>query len=249
MEKLTNALNTLDSLSKSFEIFVPSLNRKVKFKGLNTKQQKDAVKSALEKATAGVSFSLLLNSILRENIQESADILLSDRSYIAVCLRVLSLSSTYKKEDELINLDFVLNNNLPLPMELRLADLTIDNITITAAIPSLTRDNSINVESKKKLVLLPDNDDMPKEAVGELYINELIKYIDKVDINNNGNVVSIVFDELTLAQKIQLVEKLPLTINTKLIEFINNAKLFEKGYFTTNGKEVDINIDPSLFTV
>jgi hypothetical protein len=249
MEKFTSALNTLDSLSKSFEIFVPSLNRKVKFKGLNTKQQKDAVKSALEKATAGVSFSLLLNSILRENIQEPADLLLSDRSYIAVCLRVLSLSSTYKKEDETVNLDFVLNNNLPLPTELKTAEIVVDNIKITAAIPSLSRDNSINIESKKKLAPLPDNDDLPKEAVGELYINELTKYIDKVDINNNGNVVSIVFDELNLAQKTQLVEKLPLTINTKLIEFINSVKLFEKGYFTNNGKEVDINIDPSLFTV
>jgi hypothetical protein len=249
MEKFTSALNTLDSLSKSFEIFIPSLNRKVKFKGLNTKQQKDAVKSALEKATAGVSFSLLLNSILRENIQEPVDLLLSDRSYIAVCLRVLSLSSTYKKENETVNLDFVLNNNLPLPTELKTSEIVVDNIKITAAIPSLSRDNSINIESKKKLAPLPDNDDLPKEAVGELYINELTKYIDKVDINNNGNVVSIVFDELNLAQKTQLVEKLPLTINTKLIEFINSAKLFEKGYFTNNGKEVDINIDPSLFTV
>ena len=249
MEKLTSALNTLDSLSKSFEIFVPSLNRKVKFKGLNTKQQKDAVKSALEKATAGVSFLLLLNSILRENIQEPADLLLSDRSYIAVCLRVLSLSSTYKKEDEIINLDFVLNNNISLPAELKTAEIVVDNIKITASIPSLNRDNSINIESKKKLAPLPDNDDLPKEAVGELYINELTKYIDKIDINNNGNVISIIFDELNLAQKIQLVEKLPLTINTKLIEFINSAKLFEKGYFTNNGKEVDINIDPSLFTV
>ena len=88
MEKLTSALNTLDSLSKSFEIFVPSLNRKVKFKGLNTKQQKDAVKSALEKATAGVSFSLRLNYILRENIKEPADLSLYDRRYIWVFLRV-----------------------------------------------------------------------------------------------------------------------------------------------------------------
>ena len=66
MEKLSTALNSLDSLTKSYEIFVPSLNRKVKFKGLNTKQQKDAVKSALEKTSAGLSFSLLLNSILKE---------------------------------------------------------------------------------------------------------------------------------------------------------------------------------------
>ena len=210
---------------------------------------RDAVKSALEKATAGVTFSLLLNSILRENIQEPADLLLSDRSYIAVCLRVLSLSSTFKKDDEIIDLNFVLNNNLPLPAELKTTEIVADNIKITVAIPTLSRDNSINIESKKKLAPLPDNDDLPKEAVGELYINELTKYIEKVDINNGSNIVCITFDELNLAQKTQLVEKLPLTINTKLIEFINNAKLFEKGYFTNNDKDVDINIDPSLFTV
>jgi len=138
---------------------------------------------------------------------------------------------------------------LPLPAQLKTTEIVADNIKITVTIPPLSRDNSINIESKKKLAPLPDNDDLPKEAVGELYINELTKYIEKVDINNGSNIVSITFDELNLAQKTQLVEKLPLTINTKLIEFINNAKLFEKGYFINNGKEVDINIDPSLFTV
>lgn len=249
MEKLSSALNSLDSLTKSYEIFVPSLNRKVKFKGLNTKQQKDAVKSALEKTSAGLSFSLLLNSILKENCQEKVEFLLTDRSYIAACLRVLSLSPIYGKDENKQDLTFVLTNNIPLPVELKAAEISEDNIKLTLSIPTFIRDSIVNIETKKKLLPLPDNDDLPKEVVGEIYINELVKYIDKLTIIDNGAVTDINFDELTVLQKVQLIEKLPLTVNTKLLDYINRVKLFEKKYFTHNNNVVDISIDPTLFTV
>jgi len=249
MEKLSSALNSLDSLTKSYEIFVPSLNRKVKFKGLNTKQQKDAVKSALEKTSAGLSFSLLLNSILKENCQEKVEFLLTDRSYIAACLRVLSLSPIYGKDENKQDLTFVLTNNIPLPVELKTAEISEDNIKLTLSIPTFIRDSIVNIETKKKLLPLPDNDDLPKEVVGEIYINELVKYIDKLTIVDNGAVTDINFDELTVLQKVQLIEKLPLTVNTKLLDYINRVKLFERKYFTHNDNVVDVSVDPTLFTV
>ena len=65
MEKFNDALASLDSIQKNFDIYVPSINRKVKFKGLTTKQQKDAVKTALEKAFSGISFALLANAVIK----------------------------------------------------------------------------------------------------------------------------------------------------------------------------------------
>lgn len=249
MEKLSNALNILDGIAKNYDVFIPSLNKKVKFKGFTTKQQKDAVKSALEKVSTGLSFTLLLNSVLKENCSEPIDLLLTDRSYVAACLRVLSLSPTVLQEDEKIDISFILNKNLPLPQEIRSAEIIDENIKIYASIPTLSKDSNINIETKKKLVPLPDNDDITKEAVGEIYINELVKYIEKITINNAGNLIDIDFNELNLQQKVQVIEKLPLSANTKLIEYINKVKSFEKELFTNNNVEVVLTIDPSLFTV
>jgi len=99
MEKFNEALASLDSLKKEVEIFVPSLGRKVKFSGLTTKQQKDAVKTALEKSFAGISFALLANSIIKENSSEKIEILTTDRSYLLVSLRRTSLHKLYKKDN------------------------------------------------------------------------------------------------------------------------------------------------------
>jgi len=54
MENFDKTLDALSSLNKEYNIFVPSLNRQVKFRGLTTKQQKDVVKSALDKNVAGI---------------------------------------------------------------------------------------------------------------------------------------------------------------------------------------------------
>jgi len=249
MEKFNDALVSLDGLNKELELFVPSLGKKVKFKGLTTKQQKDAVKSALEKVFSGISFSLLVNSIINENSFEKVEFLTCDRSYLLVALRAASLQKLYKKDDKEIDLSFVLSNNFSVPSALKTAEITDDNIKVKLSIPTLARDTAINIETKKKIAPLPDDDNLAKEAVGEIYINELAKYIDVVSITSAGNVIDLEFDKLFLSQKIQVIEKLPLSINNKLIDFINEAKAFEKKYFERDGVSVDIDIDQTLFTV
>lgn len=249
MEKLSTALSSLEGIAKIYEIYVPSLNRKVKFKGFTTKQQKDAVKSALEKASTGLSFTLLLNSVLKENCQEQIEFLLADRGYIAVCLRALSLSSYINKENEKIDISFIVNNNLSIPDTLKTSELVDDNVKLDVSIPTLTLDSTVNVETQKKLAPISNNEELTKEAIGEIYINELVKYVNKITINNSGNLVEINFNELTTPQKVQVIERLPLSSNVKLIDYINSVKAFERKLFTNNSQEVEIGIDPSLFTV
>ena len=77
MDNFTSALSSLENLTKSFDVFVPSLNKKVKFKGLTTKQQKEAVKTALDKNITGITFSNLLNQVIKENSLEKNNFLIS----------------------------------------------------------------------------------------------------------------------------------------------------------------------------
>jgi hypothetical protein len=249
MDKFNDALISLDSIKREFEIFVPSANKKVKFKGLTTKQQKDAVKSALDKSFAGISFALFANDVIRENSTENISFLVSDRSYLITALRVVSLNKIYKKENEEIDLSFITNNNFSLPDDLKSTEIVEEGVKVLIKIPTLIKDSQFNTETRKKLLPLADNDDLPKEAVGEVFIHELAKYIDTISIDINSKPVEITFNELTINQKVQVLEKLPVTINNKIIEFINKVKAFEKTYFVNGDKQIEIDIDPTLFTV
>lgn len=249
MDNFASALTSLESLNKTFDIFVPSLNKKIKFKGLTTKQQKDAVKTALDKNITGITFSNLLNKIISENSLEKNNFLLIDRSYIILSLRVQSLSNTLQTEEGVVDLSFVPSNNISLPDSLKKQEITDGNIKLSVSIPTLDKDTFVNNETRKKLAPIPDNDDFAKESIGEIFVNELIKYIDVITINEGPQPVNITLNELTFEQKVQLVEKLPLNINSKLVEYINNVKTFERKYVTDNGKEIELDIDPTLFTV
>lgn len=249
MDNFNSAITSLDSLTKTFDVFVPSLNKKIKFKGLTTKQQKDAVKTALDKNVTGITFSNLLNKIILENSTEKNSFLLIDRSYIILSLRVQSLSHTLQTEEGNVDLSFVPNNNIALPENLKKHEIVEGNIKLNVSIPSLEKDTFVNNETRKKLAPIPDNDDFAKESIGEVFINELIKYIDVVTINEGPQPIVITLNELTFDQKVQLVEKLPLNINSKLVDFINSVKTFERKYVTDNGKEIELDIDPTLFTV
>jgi len=250
MDSFSSALTSLDNLAKIYEIFVPSLNKKVKFKGLTTKQQKEAVKTALDKNITGLTFSNLLNKIIVDNSTEKNTYLLPDRNYIVTALRVLSLSNKLQLEEGEVDLSFVPSFNTPLPEDFKKAELVDENVSITVSIPTLEKDSFVNNETRKKLAPLPDDENFAKESIGEVYVNELIKYIDKVSVSDGANVSVVVLNDLTFDQKVQLVEKLPLNVNSKLVDYINKVKSFEKKYFTTpTGQELDVTIDPTLFTV
>lgn len=248
MDNFSDAISSLSNLTVQYDIFVPSVNRKVKFKGLNTKQQKEAVKSALETGFIGVSFSNFLNTIIKDNTCENIEFLLTDKNYIITCLRVLSLSKDIKIEDVTIDFSFILSNAAALPEHLKQKEINDNNLKVNLQIPSLTKDTEINRETAKK-INQDKSESLSKEAVGEMFINELVKYIDKISIDNSGKIVELNFKDITFEQKVQLVEKLPLTLNSKIFDYINEVRNFEKTAFIKDGKQLDLTIDPSFFTV
>jgi hypothetical protein len=133
----------------------------------------------------------------------------------------------------------ILSNNIALPNELKSTQLEDSDITVNIEIPTLIKDKNINLESKK---ITSSNQ---VNYLGSLYLNEIIKYIKTVKTPK----ATINFDELTFNQKLQLAEKLPIVISSKVVEHINKLKDFDKTLFTVNNKYYNISIDPTLFTL
>jgi hypothetical protein len=243
MDNFNNILNSLNELTKSYSIFVPSLNKEIKINGFTAKQQKEAIQCVMDKDFAGISFAILVSEMLLNNLVEKTPILLSDKNYVLVCLRALSLSTQYKNSNgESIDLSAIVNNKTPLPDNLKTETFTDNDITITIENPTLQTDIFVNSETKKKLLSINPNQTLSRESLGDLYIDEILKYVKHIKTPK----AEIKSDELTFNQKYQIVEKLPLSATTKIVSFINNIKDFEKSLLLP---EKEINIDPTLFTV
>jgi hypothetical protein len=248
MDNFNDILNSINDLNKIYEIFVPSLNSKVKFTGLTAKQQKEVLQTVLDKDLTGVSFSILISDIIINNlIDKNTNLSSADKNYIITCLRVLSLSSKYKDlDDQEIDLTPLLTNNISLPKELTSISLDEGDLQVSVEIPSLIKDKLVNIETRKRILASSGaTTEITKDALGELYINEIVKFIKTLKTPKT----QVNFDDMTFNQKFQIVEKLPLAITSKIISFINNIKDFDKKLFIINNKEYNIAIDPTLFTL
>jgi hypothetical protein len=244
--KFNDVINSLNELTKSYEIFVPSLNKKVKFTGISAKQQKETIQCVLDKDLTGITFSILGTDILLNNLADkSIQLLISDKNYLLACLRALSLSDKYKTVNEEISLTPLLNHNISFPEELKGKVITDNDLTITIETPTLGKDRLINNETKNRVSEDLNSNESSKEFLGEVYMNEVIKFIKLIKTPK----VELNFDELTFKQKIQVVEKFPVSTVSSIVEFINKVREFDKSLFTVDGKEIIISIDPTLFTL
>jgi hypothetical protein len=248
MDNFNDILNSLNEINKSYEIFIPSLNCKVSFTGLTAKQQKEVLQTVLDRDLTGISFSILVSDIIINNLTDkNINPLSIDKNYIITCLRILSLSSKYRNlDDEEVDLTPILSNNTPLPQENKNLTLNEGDLQVIIEIPSLNKDRNINVETRKRILATNSSTtEITKDALGELYIGEIIKFIKSLKTPKT----EVIFDNATFNQKFQIVEKLPLSITSKIVTFINSMKDFDKKLFILNNKEVNIAVDPTLFTL
>ena len=87
-----------------------------------------------------------------------------------------------------------------------------------------------------------DNDDATlKEGVGLLYIVELIKYINSLEIDDQVLDMS----EIRINERVKLVEKLPLNVYSELSKFIEAINIYNNSLLTVG--EIELDIDSEFF--
>jgi len=250
----------LDLQSQSISIFVPSQNKNIDFKPLNIRQQKNIIKSSLDKNIPGISLNTVLNDIIAENsIEKNVNFLVFDRLNVAFNLRKNIFGDKIKLtkvndetgEDESINAvgsleEHLSNINLTAVSELISKTINVDTLTIEIKTPTLVNDNKVNKEAQKNLAHLLEKDNGVKDVISELFVYELVKFIDSISIGND----KLNFKELTVSQQIKAIETLPANINKEIMDFVEKVRDYEKQYtvFKVNNKDYNVSIDASFFS-
>lgn len=239
---VTDLLGKLKQINNSnvVEVFVPSQNRIVKFKQLSVKQQKELIKTSLDGALAGVTLGNAFNNIVLENAVDCDDFNIFDRAPIILTLRQQSFGSMYTEGDVVVDLTNITQKKHTIETPFASTMSFDDDITIDVEVPSLQCDTRINDVVAAQLK--KNQDANLGDAVGSLYLYEIVKFIKSVEVASDV----VEFSNYTAADQLKVVESLPAKIITQVVDFIQQFRTLETNYLTIG--DTVVSLDARMFT-
>jgi hypothetical protein len=231
------------SISQPVSIYVPSINKNLLFKPLTAKQQKDLIKTAADKNLSAISFLDAINTTIANANIIPDSILVSDRIYVIVMLRALTMSATYKYKNTTYDLKALNNNKIPFPENLKTTAIVSPELSITCRIPTLKIDSMYNAAIFK-------NNTEKKSAsdtLGDLFIYEVLKYIEKIE--SPISAINVTLSDLSILQQYQLLEHIPSIYYNQIVDYIDKINNASKELFKIGDEYIDIDLDQSFFTV
>ena len=75
--------------------------------------------------------------------------------------------------------------------------------------------------------------------VGKLYIYELLKYIQSVQVDDD----IIDLSDVKISERVKLVEKLPLSVYTEVSSFIEDINKYNSDLLTVDEEEISIDVE------
>jgi len=256
MTKTKNILDITNAIAENttnyaFNIFIPSLKENVRFKEMTISQQKNIVKSMLDRSIMDINFSDTLLDIISANCVDDVDPLsftIIDKVVIALGLRINSLDAVIKsslktKNNTDIKFDIDLNvlyDEVQTKMksfDYNPKTISIGNIEVVCEVPKLSSERATNKyysAVNQDITEQSDESDI-KNAVGNAFINEIIKYISAVTITkNDGEVLEINWDELSVGDRVKVTSNLSTKVLKEVITYIEVVKAQLDGLYLWN---------------
>ena len=234
-KNVASFLTKLDKLGeKTIEVFVPSLKKKIPTKPLNLKQQKDLISSMLDGIKGTLDFSKTLNKIIIENTGLT-DLKIYDKLPFIVSMRKHALGDKAGS----VELQSVINNFKNIPFNIKdTATVKRGSIQLVLTVPTLRQENILLTKCEQEI---DQDQDLAKDGVGKLYIYEIIKYIDSIQIDDDV----LEMEDIRINERVKLVERLPLTMYSKISDFIESVNSYNSDVLTVD--ETEVAIDSEFF--
>ena len=270
MSEIKDFLSALKELDQTtgFDIFIPSLQKEVKFKQLTTEQLKSILKTVVDSPIYNSQFITTFNGIIKENCLdetvETNKLTIYDKLLILFKTRIESISPefTFQFTEEEIkknNLTFTgepkktinlkehlesyLKNNYTFLSEV----IEYESCSLVCDLPTLETENKLEKELHKNIKIEVESTEELREIIGETFINELTKYIHKITIGSK----ELDLFSLDFKNRVKVVEQLPTNIINKVLKYIESYrnKIKELTSVNVNGVDKDIPSDASFFNM
>lgn len=234
----SDLLKKLKEVKNNLKIAVTS--GEVVFSALTLKQQKDLLSTAVSGIRGAIEFQKVLNKTIIEN-SDTDKIFTIDRAKICLLLRKQSLGDDVKVGEEILNINKFIDKIDEVKKEFKMeSKATNDEVTLSLKVPTLKEENAVISRCLVELDKAKDLNETSK-AFGVIYLYELIKYIESVKVGEEV----VVFTDLKIAERVEIIENLPLTVYKQLSSFFKAFTAYENEILTF--EEKTIVIDPVFF--
>lgn len=240
-ENVQQFLDSIQDLkSKKFKVPQISAGKDILCKPLTFKQQKDLISTIADGTVGVLKFQKNINDIIMENLEKD-DVLMGDKIPIILNIRANSIGTKIKIDDDIADISSSVDksNYLKFP-----TPPSIDGeIIVKLGIPTLKEENKIITYSIELMKKSGGND--TGKNIGNIYTFEIIKFIESVKFGDN----ELVFSEIPVKDRVTIVDNLPLTVNKKIIKYIESFKEVENDILKVDvgGEQKSFDIDVSFF--
>ena len=213
-------LSTLKDLNdaNTVTVKVPSLGKSVTFKQISVSQQKELLKTAFDGVDGVITRATAINKIITDNCVDDVEFLIIDKPAIMIALRIESIGSKIKIDKQ----EYDLKDITPLKKsDVKLKHkVEYDGITVNLKIPNLTVDTDVSNKLAKEFAKFETPEEKVKHSLDIVVAFESAKYVDKISIGDE----SITFDEISVHERQDIINNLPLALSTKIINYIGGVK-------------------------
>jgi hypothetical protein len=231
---MSNVHDFLKEISEKVDtivpVFVPTRDETMAYQQITVQQQKKIIKNTLEGVQGNLRLPQIFNSIICDNHLEGNTLTIADRNAIIVQLRIAAVGTAVVDDSgnatELDPDKIKSQTEVPLIMGNR---FEYKGIKAYVSVPTIAKDNQyFRLLENRAFGTAGD-------IVNELYIHETAKFIEKVE-----------FEDLSIEpnpkESVELVNKLPLALNNKVLEFIKGVKDYDNRFLIAkNGAQLGLN--------
>lgn len=216
-----------------YPVYIPSLKKNVMFKEMTTKQEKCLVKTIVDNPIYNSEFIFAIREIIKENCAEDInidDLTIIDKTAICLTMRLKSIGNKF--EYVFPNVELSKEINIEEYVE-RFKDINIpknkivgdDTFKIECAYPTILTEYNLEKEFRSNVEELDiKNIKEAREALGNVFTNELVKYIKTIKIKKDEETEVILnMGEYTFENRISIIETIGNKITNSIIEYIDEA--------------------------
>jgi hypothetical protein len=231
---INDILGAIDHLNgkTAYPVYIPSLKRSVMFKEMTTGQEKTIVKTIIDNPIYNSGFIFAIRDIIKQNCMEDIDIdslTVIDKTAICLVMRQKSIGDTFEytfkgtKKKKTISISEYIERFKPV----KIPDDKIvgnDHIKVVCGYPTILDEYSLEHEfhSNVSAMEVKTSTEM-KEAIGEVFINEVVKYIKKISIVRDNDEMVLDMKDFNFKNRIQIIEKIGNTVLTEILKYIQSA--------------------------
>ena len=241
---INDLINIMNKANDTFaySIFVPSLEKNVMFREINTAQQKKLVKSIVDSPIFNTEFIFTLREIIKENCTESDininNLTIFDKMLISLNMRIYSVGNdlvvtakcpTCEKQHS-VKIDLTtLLETAKKEISFNTTEVITDETNtfkVVCKIPTIETEYNLENEMRKNTKIDVKTEVELRETLGNVFIGEVVKFIDKIEITDKvlDKVIELDLHAMKFTDRIKIIERLNVKVLKKVIDYITTIK-------------------------